>query len=364
MAQRRAEPELAAPIVPRSEAEPSAQSEAPYRLRPSESDVARFLEHVNATGQPETFPTLSRTTPSALSRPIFIRQFSVERRKRPDGDMAPCPICSPNDPKYLHDGYLVWYPDEGVIRAIGPECGDTVFGGTAYAEAKSKFEIEERERRAIDFIEKNLRKVLPMIVALEAIKPAVREAERLYSDFTGQAPKIHEKLRRVRGSGGLLEKTTAVASRSGPRGLGSAGASRAEVLGGLHDTSILKTKLTLLRDWNDAFLWACDHAPSLQLLEKVVGILRRCSATYVKLVAQLDCFGSFFSRPLFHLLDEWGRHEGNDFDLSATVEGGAFNLRHRSTTLRYGRTCRVVELLSMRPDFAALSTRGDWPGFE
>ena len=141
------DPAEAAPTVPRSEAAPSAESEAPYRFRPTEDEVARFLDHVRRTGQPETFPTICRTTPSALSRPVFLRKFSVERSRRPDGDEAPCPICSPNDPKYLHDAYLVWYPDEGVIRAIGPECGDSVFGGTAYAEAKGEFEIEERERR-------------------------------------------------------------------------------------------------------------------------------------------------------------------------------------------------------------------------
>jgi hypothetical protein len=370
----------AAPTVPRSEAAPSAESEAPYRFRPTEDDVARFLDHVRRTGQPETFATLCRSTPSALSRPVFLRQFSVERSRRPDGDEAPCPICSPNDPKYLHDAYLVWYPDEGVIRAIGPECGDSVFGGTAYAEAKGEFEIEERERRATDFIERNLPKVLAMVVALEVIRPAVLEAERLYSEFTGQAPRIHEKLRRVRGAGGLLEATTVFALRGGPRGLGSAGASRVEVLGGLHDTSILMARLRLKRDWNailtllsampkthsaeEAYLWMCDYVPRVEMMEKVVATLRRCSASYVKLVAQLDCFGSFFSRPLFHLLDEWGRHEGNDFNLSASVEGGAFGLRHRSTIIRYGRTCHVVEVLSTRPDLAALSVRGDWPGFE
>ena len=177
----------AAPTVPRSEAAPSAESEAAYRFRPTEDDIARFLDHVRRTGQPETFPTICRTTPSALSRPVFLRKFSVERSRRPDGDEAPCPICSPNDPKYLHDAYLVWYPDEGVIRAIGPECGDSVFGGTAYAEAKGEFELEERERRATDFIEKNLPKVLSMIVALEVVRPAVLEAR--------------EALLRVHGSG-------------------------------------------------------------------------------------------------------------------------------------------------------------------
>ena len=112
-----------------------ATSEPPHRFRPAESVVQLFLEHVRRTAEPETFPTISHSMPRADSRPIFLRRFDVDRKKRPNGDMAPCPICSPNDAKFLNNGYLVWYPDEGVIRAIGPECGDTVFGGDQYAKA-------------------------------------------------------------------------------------------------------------------------------------------------------------------------------------------------------------------------------------
>ena len=287
---------------------------------------------------------------------MFLRQFSVERRKRPDGDEVPCPICSPNDPKYLHDAYLVWYRDEGVIRAIGPECGDSVFGGTMYAEAKGKFDLEERERRAIDFLEKNLSKTASMLAALGRLKLAVFEAERLYLEFTGRAPRIHERLRRLRGLAGPLEAT---------------------VLG---DASVLNARLRLVKDWqalhdilfalprvldaDAAFLWVCEATPRLEQMEKAGAVLRRCSTHYVRLVGLLDRFPQFFSAPLFARLDAWGRREGGDFDLSASTEGGTFGLQHRSSVLRYGRTCRVIEVLSMRPDMAALSARGDWPGFE
>jgi hypothetical protein len=159
-----------------------------YLSRPSESLVTAFLDHVRRTGAPETFPTICRTKPRAESRPMFLRRFDVDRRKRRNADKVPCPICSPNDPKFLHGGYFVWYPDEGVIRGIGPECGDTVFGGNLYAEAKNQFDREERERQAVEFLEKNLQKILSMIMALEAIRPAAQEAAKLYSDFKRAAP--------------------------------------------------------------------------------------------------------------------------------------------------------------------------------
>ena len=352
---------------------PTASDEPPYRYKPSEADVARFLEYVRQTAQPETFPTICLTKPQATSRPIFLRKFSVERRKRPDGDNVPCPICSPNDPKYLHGAYLAWYPDEGVIRAIGPECGDTVFGGTAYAEAKSTFNLEERERLAVDFLQKNLPSLLSMVVALQAVRPAIMEAAYLYNEFKAKAPKVHEKLRRIRGTSGLLEASIAV--EHAHRAPGSS-ATVTEVLGRLSDASILNSKLNLLRDFQQleamvmamphlideeaAYLWACD-LDKIEQLEKAEATLRMCSRVYIKMVGDLERFTLFFSEPLFRTLDEWGRQEVNEFELSASAQGGAFSLRHRYIT-RHGRT--AVEILSLRPNLATLSTaRGDWPGF-
>jgi hypothetical protein len=213
--------------VPRNAAAPLDESVRDYRSRPSESDIALFLDHVRETGEPESFPGICRTKPPRASRPIFLRRFDIDRKKRRDGQMAPCPICSPNDSKFLHGGYLAWYPDEGVIRAIGPECGDTVFGGTAYAEAKETFDREERERRAVEFLEKNLHKALAMIAALEAIRSAAIEADRLYAELKRRAPIAQRVLRGIRTGSGLL-KVSIVTERDetnesqieGPRGLG------------------------------------------------------------------------------------------------------------------------------------------------
>lgn len=369
--------------VPRSAAAPSEQSVGEYRSRPCEAEIARFLDHVRDTGEPESFPGICRSKPPKDSRPVFLRRFDVDRKKRRDGQMAPCPICSPNDPKFLHEGYLVWYPDEAVIRAIGPECGDAVFGGTAYAEAKETFDREERERRAVEFLEKNLRKALAMIVALEAIRPAAIEADRLHVQLRRDAPNAQKTLRAVRAAGGAL-KVSIVTERDeddedrieGPRGFGKKDSeydAYEEVIGLLPDSTILNASLTARRDCRDiedliasiprfdseeaAFFWICDQSERLEELEAAVAILQDCSSRYVKLADRLDRFLQFFSPAVFDQLDRWGQHPDNSVYIEAGYDNGTFTLCH-------GRRYAEREEVRLRPDMARLSVRGAWPGFE
>ena len=88
--------QVASPLVPRSEL--AASDIAIYTTRPSESIILRFLDHVRMTGMPETFPTICRTPPPDGSPPRFLRRIDVDRKLRPDGDLAPCAICSPFSP--------------------------------------------------------------------------------------------------------------------------------------------------------------------------------------------------------------------------------------------------------------------------
>ena len=296
--------------------------------------------------------------------------------------MAPCPICSPHAPKYLIEGYLVWYRDEGVIRAIGPECGDSIFGGTAYADGKRKLEAKEREEAALDFLQKNLCKTSRMIFALNAMFPAVKEAERLYTEFKARAPDTHARLRAIRKTHGQLEVSKLVERSEGPRGFGERGSAydtRTVVLGVVPNSPILNSKLNAMVDWlvirdkltiipvthdeDEAFSLICDTFSDLDAMERLESVLRKCAEDYVRLVDRLDRFASFFSETLFHALSEWGHDPDNDFRLWASIEEGAFTLRHHSTEILHRRRMRREEV-SLRPDFDALARRGKWPGFE
>ena len=42
---------------------------------------------------------------------------------------------------------LVYYPDEGEIRAIGPECGEQIENGAEYRQAKLNYESKDKGKR-------------------------------------------------------------------------------------------------------------------------------------------------------------------------------------------------------------------------
>src|SRR5258708_3269815 len=79
-----------------------------FRTPPGQYLVEEFLAHIRQTGQPETFPGL-HPGPIAKTEPfLLLRPFEIHRRKRPKGNLAPCPMCQPN--KYLR-GSLIYLPD-------------------------------------------------------------------------------------------------------------------------------------------------------------------------------------------------------------------------------------------------------------
>ena len=355
-----------------------------FDTRPSDALIEAFLQHVRETGEPENFPSITTTKPAPDSPPVFLRRFSIDRRKRRDGDMAPCPICSPAAPKYLNDAYLVWYPEERVLRAIGPECGDSVFGGTQYAEAKATFDLAERERLAVEFLQKNLPKALSMLVALRSLADAADEAERLHDQLRKRAPRIHAALRALKKGGGAIsvsivtarDKNGDDARAIGPRGFSKAGSeydSTEEVFGYLPDTPAILTKfkpaqalqpllqqlmdLPQLQTSEEAFLWACDESDNLLTLEAAVATLRNCSAGYVEISGRLDRFADFFSSGLFEKLNLWGEHEENSFRMHARASDGVFRLEH---VAHWNDREKVI----LRPDMTKLMRRGNLPGFD
>lgn len=119
-----------------------------FRKRPAQKHVQDFLRHLAATGEPHSWSTLSTTTPSTDSKPVLLQDFRIpDKFRRGPQSRAPCPICSAFYPKY-ENGYLAWHPDDGLVRAIGHECGKDFFEGDAFSEALNIYEAEQAEQAA------------------------------------------------------------------------------------------------------------------------------------------------------------------------------------------------------------------------
>ncbi len=353
--------------VQRREATHQKAAAGPYPTPPSQSVIDAFLDHVRRTGQPETFPTIERLPPPPNSRPVIRCKFDVDRAKRPQVDMAPCAICSPFKPKCLHDMLLVYYPDEGVIRAIGPECGEQIENGAEYRLAKLNYEIERQRSRAEAYIEDKLPRVPQIQVELGRIENAARESTRLHESFRRKAGVIMNALHRVGTDSGGLLTINAVLSRSseenfeGPRGFGKGVSSSTEYFGPLNGLRMLKGRFNPLADWHElkdlsrslpmvttsdeAFYWICNNE-TLAALQLVESRLRTLDLGYEKLVADIGDVRTFFDPAFFDRLGKWGRHPDNLLRLVAEENGGIF-------TLSAGKS-----IVKFKPNFAALNIGG------
>lgn len=174
-----------------------------FRKRPAQKHVQEFLRHLAATGEPHHWPTLSTTTPSPDSRPVLLQDFRIpDKFRRGPQSRAPCPICSPFFPKY-ENGYLAWHPDDGLVRAIGHECGREFFEGDAFVEALNIYEAEQAEKAARLYLSSACPTLMGVLVRRMFVRRELRQRLRLRDEFVATVTKkaIDRLLRNASGDG-------------------------------------------------------------------------------------------------------------------------------------------------------------------
>lgn len=366
-----------------------SEPKGPHKTRPSDSWIENFLEHVRQTGQPETFRGLDWTFPPAWSPPHILKNFDVSREKRPERDMAPCAICSPAHSKCLNGLYLVYYEKESVVRVIGPDCGAKIEGGDLFIAEQHAFKLRERKARAEAKLERMLPLVPKLIIALQGLRPALTEADRLYRKLRGDNSDIPRHFRQLKNQrGGQLTVDVVIEKpreqpkpeqgdeadddgrpeRVGPRGFGRDGgvdtytqscgvlagdtmfASEFRPLDKLDELLAVAREMPEAQNGDGAYLWMCNNE-SLALFELLVERLDELDAGYENLLEQLTSVRSFFDAEFFARLNQYGQHRDSSFRLEASVESreGIYTLVHRNRRARF------------KPDLAILAVPRSWP---
>jgi len=190
--------------------------------KPSPNDVESFKHHVRSTGCPETFPSITTARATNLDGAEILAEFPIDRKKRPNLDEAPCPICSPNSPKFL-SGYLVWFPGEKCIRAIGKECGARI--NNKWDRAKKAFKERQKQENRERFLEENLWKVPSLIEELQKEHHRSLTHKGIWSNFRKKCPTVTQALRNGMAKG-YLTVSRARSSTSGTSTVSSSGHSQ------------------------------------------------------------------------------------------------------------------------------------------
>lgn len=169
---------------------------APHHL------VDAFRLHVAETGQPETFPGISNDRPPSDGEVVALATgFGIDRRKRPQRDEAPCPICSRGKPKWIRDGSLIWCAETQAIYAIGPDCYRTLWTDGRMDVALNLLRRTQREHDNVKKLEAAIAALHSNRAWIERHLPLARRADSLHREVARNAPNFRRSVSRQLKSG-------------------------------------------------------------------------------------------------------------------------------------------------------------------
>ncbi|MCP1854235.1 MULTISPECIES: hypothetical protein [unclassified Bradyrhizobium] len=131
---------------------------------PDDSVVDEIRAWIKATGSPHTFRLHTHTKPLPGSLPIYIEEFTLPKKYRAIDRRAPCPCCTDHHPKYWKNGKIAYFPDERVLRLMGPHCFATLDAGGHHA-ALERMRRERKRKADIRYLVDHIH-VLPILNAL------------------------------------------------------------------------------------------------------------------------------------------------------------------------------------------------------
>jgi hypothetical protein len=119
---------------------------------PSGTIVKEIRDHVAEIGESHTWRGHTHTRPPPDGRLKYVARFELPDKFVKAKQFLVCPVCRPNSRNFgKREGMIAWFPDEGVIRLIGPDCYAKL-NSTGHAEAVAELEQRERRERDVAFL--------------------------------------------------------------------------------------------------------------------------------------------------------------------------------------------------------------------
>jgi hypothetical protein len=128
---------------------------------PDEREVAAIWAFIKRTGAPHLYPNHTHTKPPKGSLPVYVEEFTLPKEFRSLERRAPCPCCTDRFPKYWKNGKIAYFPDERVLRLMGPECFATLDAGGHHA-ALNQLRALRKKRNDIRYLNQNVH-LLPIL---------------------------------------------------------------------------------------------------------------------------------------------------------------------------------------------------------
>ena len=298
-------------------------------------DVTNF---VKKTGTPEEHPDLYRGRLPKDVHYIILRHVTIDGTKRPNGDMAPCPMCTPN--RFLV-GDLVYVPSMKVAAVIGRCCANNA------RQAERQFQLDEQKRYEEDYLLQALPRLAPKREEILRARSVAERVQKIYRTLRREMPHLQARLRAIKDRanarlvlheiirGGEDEQPRDYFGPSGIRGRGGSAIETRDI-----DFGFLAGTTATIRDYrpvmelNDVHRnlslldFGGDEEAAIDFIARMTDAERRATLASLQLadknferfVARArDCL-SFFADDNIERLNKFGTHPLNSQQFSMTLE--------------------------------------------
>jgi hypothetical protein len=131
---------------------------ANYPTRPGKAVVDEIKQWIKAGHDPHLWPGHTHSKPSFDAPLMYLDEFDLPVARIKAGRLAACPCCTPTTPKYGVGGKIAYYPEEHVIRLIGPKCFASL-NKEAHTEAEAALRREKRVAKDTAYLVQSLPKL-------------------------------------------------------------------------------------------------------------------------------------------------------------------------------------------------------------
>ncbi|WP_153064578.1 hypothetical protein [Agrobacterium sp. LAD9] len=303
---------------------------------PSVELIREIRTHIRDTGEPWTWRGHTHTKPPRGSHIYYAGEFDLPDKYTQAGHFSPCPCCSPNNRKF-GSGKIAWFPDEKVIRLIGPSCFKSL-DAHIHAEAVADYEIRKQQTRDRDFILDRLDLIPGWLSDCENLVDIARGTDeffpklsnaldaiargRFFENIRGGEMKVWENIREP-----YVDKDGSLKSRSksmqvhygtidGHDGLAPNRSSYVKVI------EEAKAKLRSLGAFSPEYVSGCAHPVKADIANQIAKAIKTLKRARDKVGAEVR----FLRRENTNRLRNWGCHQGAPFRFDLAVDKGVMTV--------------------------------------
>jgi hypothetical protein len=315
----------------------------PFKDRPTGIWIDETVQRIKQTAVPEDIESLFRNQiPKDAKFRTLKHLITIDGKKRPKGDHAPCPMCTPN--RFL-TGSLVWFYDLQFCAFIGNCCAND----DVLAEAEKERKWRERRDDEESYLLAALPLVGPKLKVLESLKSVALEATRSYRKIRTGVPLVHDQLRKIKQEyGGQLTLTQVIRDEAnenddyfGPAGMKGRGKDAVETRD--HTFGSFTGHIAVIKDYNPIkeletmnrkLLAIAAHGSEAEALNFIVKMTERERHVAVIILRDVEESIQKFRTRLKDLASFYSRENAENFNTFFTSEHNNIYYKVAFTTIR------------------------------